>query len=495
MKEGLGLEWRGRGLTALFDALPSGVLVLRVEDTERAESLRIVFANAASEGLLGVGRTALAGELLVDAFPNTAEAEIYRLVAVEQRSHDLGVVSYRDERVNHRFLASAHPLAPDEVAVVFENLSAPPTGVTELAAIVESAEDAIMSKDLEGTILTWNDAAARLYGYSAAEAVGQKISMLLPDDRPRELDGIFARLRSGERLSQFETVRRCKDGSLVEVSLAISPLKDARGTVVGAATIAREIGTRKRAEEQIRELAALVATSEDAIVSRSLDGTIRSWNPAAERLLGYSAEEVVGSRIEIVAPDAANVDLDELRRSLSQGKRHEPFDTRLVRRDGSEVHVSVATSVIRDGSGAVVAIAGVIRDLTEHLRLEEQLRQSQKLEAIGSLAGGVAHDFNNVLTIIRNTSLLLGSGLEDEQARERLQQIDAAVDHAASLTRQLLAFGRRQILRPEADRPQQRAAAQRRPRPPADRGTRADRAPPERASTADRRSTPPSCSS
>ena len=115
MKEGTGLEWRGRGLTALFDALPSGVLVLHVEDSERAESLRIVFANAASEGLLGVSRAALTGQLLVDAFPNTAR-RTYRRVAVEQRSHDLGVVSYGDERVPESpdSLVLAHPLGPDE---------------------------------------------------------------------------------------------------------------------------------------------------------------------------------------------------------------------------------------------------------------------------------------------------------------------------------------------------------------------------------------------
>ena len=189
LKGGQDLEGRGRGLTALFDALPSGVFVLRVEDADRPESLRIVFANAASERVLGVDRSALTGTLLVEAFPNTAEAEIYWRVAVEQRSHDLGVVSYGDERVaDHRFAVTAHPLTLDEVVVVFENLSAPPTRGTELAAIVESAEDAILSKDLEGTILTWNDAATRLYGYSAAEAVGQNISMLLPDDRPHEIE-------------------------------------------------------------------------------------------------------------------------------------------------------------------------------------------------------------------------------------------------------------------------------------------------------------------
>jgi PAS domain S-box-containing protein len=146
--------------------------------------------------------------------------------------------------------------------------------MNELAAIVESAEDAILSKDLEGTILTWNASAERIYGYPAAEAIGSPISMLLPSDRPGEVTEIIDRLRAGEHIDHFETKRVRKDGGVIDVSLTVSPLVNAAGTLVGAATIARDITERKENEVQLQRYAAIIEASEDAIVSRTIDGAI-----------------------------------------------------------------------------------------------------------------------------------------------------------------------------------------------------------------------------
>jgi two-component system cell cycle sensor histidine kinase/response regulator CckA len=324
--------------------------------------------------------------------------------------------------------------------------------MNELAAIVESAEDAILSKDLDGTILTWNMSAERIYGYPAAEAIGSPISMLLPSDRAGEVTEIINRLRAGERVDHFETKRVRKDGGVIDVSLTVSPLTNADGSLVGAATIARDITARKESDAQLQRYAAIIEASEDAIVSRTIDGVITTWNPGAERLFGYTAEEMIGVPVDDVAgssPFEGGMDLEELREQLHRGVHPKPFQTRMKRKDGSTVEVSVATSPVADLSGHVVGVSGVIRDITDQRRLEAQLNQSQKLEAIGSLASGVAHDFNNVLTIIRGSCDLVLKDLTDEKLRHKVGQIDLAAEHAAALTRQLLAFSRQQVLQPE----------------------------------------------
>jgi two-component system cell cycle sensor histidine kinase/response regulator CckA len=324
--------------------------------------------------------------------------------------------------------------------------------MSELTAIVDSAEDAILSKDLNGTILSWNASAERIYGYPAAEAIGKSTSMLLPPDRVNEVAEILDRLRAGEHLAHFETTRVRKDGGVIDVSLTVSPLRDLHGALVGAATIARDITERKKSEAQLQQYAAIIEASEDAIVSRTLDGLITTWNAGAERLFGYSKDEMIGARIDDVSsptPFDGGARLHELREQLNRGVRPKPFDTRMKRKDGTQIDVFVATSPISDSSGRVVGVAGVIRDMTEKRQLESQLVQAQKLEAIGSLAGGVAHDFNNVLTIIRGACELVLKDLTDDELRHKVGQIDLAAEHASALTRQLLAFSRQQVLHPE----------------------------------------------
>ncbi|MEO6788458.1 MAG: PAS domain S-box protein, partial [Chthoniobacteraceae bacterium] len=161
-----------------------------------------------------------------------------------------------------------------------------------LATIVEHSDDAIISKDLKGTIATWNRGAERLFGYSAEEAIGQPITMLFPPDRLGEEAGILAGVRSGKPVKPYETVRRRKDGTLVNVSLSVSPLRDVRGEIVGASKIVRDISERKRAEEVQARLGAIVSSADDGILSKTLDGIVSTWNASAERLFGYTAEEI-----------------------------------------------------------------------------------------------------------------------------------------------------------------------------------------------------------
>jgi two-component system cell cycle sensor histidine kinase/response regulator CckA len=445
------------GLVALLDALPLGAYVFELEDPARPESLRITFANRKSAKTLGIEPSSVIGTLIGERFPQALEesgtARAYRDAILEQTPRELGAVSSGGEGfMRKRFAVAVYPVAPDTAVVLFDDISSGDRRRDELAAIVDSSDDAILSKTLDGEILTWNKAAERTYGYGAAEAIGKQITMLLPLDRKNEISEILVRLRAGERIEQFETTRLRKDGATVEVALTVSPVKDSDGCIVGAATIAREIGDRKAFESHLQRLAAIVETSQDAIVSRDAHGLVTTWNEAAEHLFGYSAEEMVGKPIDAVnvgSPFTGGMSIEQLREALGKGERPTSFETRMSRKDRTPVEVSVSTSPITDASGTVVGAAGVIRDMTGQRRLEERLRQAQKLESIGSLAGGVAHDFNNILTIIRSSSDILRRELDDESLRVLVQQIDLAAGHAAALTGQLLAFSRQQVLQPQ----------------------------------------------
>jgi PAS domain S-box-containing protein len=251
-----------------------------------------------------------------------------------------------------------------------------------LAAIVDNSDDAIVSKDLEGTIQTWNDAATRMYGYTAEEAVGRPIEMLIPDEEQRRTEelNIRASIARGERIDHYETIRRHKSGALIEVSLSISPVRDKAGHIVGAAGIARDISDLKGAYQTSQHLAAIVDNSDDAIVSKDLEGTIQTWNDAATRMYGYTAEEAVGRPIDIVIPDDEKWRAEELniRASIARGERIDHYETIRRHSSGALIEVSLSISPVRDANGRIVGAAGFARDISER----KLFQAAQRLAAI-----------------------------------------------------------------------------------------------------------------
>jgi two-component system cell cycle sensor histidine kinase/response regulator CckA len=247
-----------------------------------------------------------------------------------------------------------------------------------LAALVESSDDAIISQSLDGTITTWNSGAERLFGYSSSEAVGKPVEMLMSLERANEESAILARIKKGERIDHFETARIRKDGKRVDVSVTISPIVGRRGAIVGVSKIARDIGDRKHAEVVQERLAAVLESSDDAIIDQSLDGTITTWNRGAENLFGYSASEAVGKPIQmLLPPERANAELDIPAR-IKKGERISHFETVRVQKDGKRIDVSVTISPIRDSSGAIIGASKLARDISERKYVEKELLRAEE---------------------------------------------------------------------------------------------------------------------
>ena len=257
-----------------------------------------------------------------------------------------------------------------------------------LARVVESSDDAIVSKDLNGTIMSWNRAAERMFGYTAAEAIGQSIRIIIPADRQAEEDMVLGRIRAGQAITHFETVRQRKDGTSIAISLTVSPIHDDAGRVIGASKIARDISELVEAAVVSRRLAEIVESSDDAIVSKDLTGIITSWNPAAERMFGYTAAEAIGQSIRMLIPYELQSEEDMVLARVRAGEKVDHYETVRQRKDGTRLNIALTVSPIRNGRGEVVGASKIARDVTERTRLmkvaSDQANNAEKLGEVGA---------------------------------------------------------------------------------------------------------------
>jgi two-component system, LuxR family, sensor kinase FixL len=318
-----------------------------------------------------------------------------------------------------------------------------------LAALVESSNDAIFTKDLDGNVRTWNQGAELMYGYTAAEIVGRSVSLLVPPGHPDEISGILAKISSGELVRHYETVRQTKDGRRLDVSLAVSPLRDAAGTVIGASTIARDITTQRRDVERLREsearLRSIVEAAVDGIVVIDARGRIEAFNPGAERLFGYRADEVFGLNVSVLMPQPYSDEHDGyMARYLKTGAARIigiGREVTALRKDGSTfpVHLSVGEMSLAGER----KFTGILHDLSTRVQMEGRLREQAALVRLGEMAAVIAHEVKNPLAAVRGAIQVIGKRLP-AGSREGavVTDIIARIDTLNQLVKDLLLFAR-----------------------------------------------------
>ncbi|HEX8393269.1 MAG TPA: PAS domain S-box protein [Longimicrobium sp.] len=320
--------------------------------------------------------------------------------------------------------------------------------------LVDAVQDySILLLDREGYVASWNAGAERMTGYRAEEVLGRHISLFYP--APSVEDGSPAadlEQAASQGRVEREGWRRRRDGTPFWMNTVLTALHDDAGRLTGFAEITRDLTERQAADEALRASEALLRSVleeiSDAITLKDLNGRYLLVNPAAARIVGVPAGQMLGHRLEELRgePVAHRVagSADRVIATGNAGTWEEAYDDR-----GRTRVISITQSPYHDASGALTGVLTVTRDITEQRVLEEQFRQSQKMEAVGRLAGGIAHDFNNILMAVGgHVQLLLRRTPEEDATRWSLEEIKKGADRAAALTRQLLAFSRRQVLRP-----------------------------------------------
>ena len=317
------------------------------------------------------------------------------------------------------------------------------------SAVVESSNDAIITKLLDGPITGWNGAAERLFGFTAAETVGENIDIIVPPERRTETSNVVERIRRGEPIELYETVRMHKDGRSIDVSLSISPIRTASGKIVGISMAARDITenkqTQKALTQEMEERRRIFDTSNDLILVTDTSGNFIQVSPSVTAILGYQPSDMIGhSAVKFIHPDDLENTRSEMR-AARRGQNKRNFETRYIDKEGK----AVALNWTGTWSEPVRRHFFIGRDLTEKQAAEAQLRHVQKMDAIGQLTGGVAHDFNNILTVITGTIGILEDAVAgDPQLAAIARLIDEAAERGANLTKHLLAFARKQPLQP-----------------------------------------------
>jgi PAS domain S-box-containing protein len=408
--------------------------------------------NKAATRMFGYEPKEVVGQsILLIVPPDLHGEELENLERLRRGEHIKHYQTQRLRKGGHRvdITIAVSPISDSGNRVIGSALIARDIGVQQreqaaharLAAIVESSDDAIIAKDLNGIVTDWNATAERMFGYTAEEMVGRSILTIVPPELQHEEPIILSKIRAGERLEHYETSRLHKSGRRVDVSLTLSPMRDARGRVFGASKIARDITDRIRSDNARMMLAAIVESSEDAIISKTLDGIITTWNASAERLFGYKPEEIIGQSVLRLIPRELHYEEPHIIAKLRSGERIEHFETRRMRKNGEIIDISLTVSPIRDQKGRVVGASKIVRDISDRKAAEAAIIEKEKLAAAGRLAATLAHEVNNPLESITNLAYLLAHHQPlDEESRRYADLLLKEVQRAGEITRQTLSY-------------------------------------------------------
>jgi two-component system, cell cycle sensor histidine kinase and response regulator CckA len=434
--------------TALLDAAPDAMVCVAADG-------RIILVNAQAERLFGYQRQDLEGQLIEILVPEAARAvhpqrRAGYVADPVARPMGAGMQLAARRRDGSTFPAEISlsaidtgegPLVMAAVRDVTRQREGTATAA-RLASIIQSSHFAVIGETLDRVITSWNPAAERLYGYTAAEMIGRHIDVLIAPERRDEEKGIAAAITRGDRVEQFQSDRVHKDGTTVRVWMTLSPIADSTGTIVGLSTVSRDITGRKRAVARFR---GLIDAAPDAMVCVTADGRITLVNVHAERLFGYQRQDLEGQLIEILVPEAARAMHPQRRAGYMADPVARPMGpgTQLAarRRDGSTFQAEISLSAVDIDDGALVMAA--VRDVTQQRQQQDDLERAYR--NLESFAYSVAHDLRTPLRAMAGFSAALMEDCGDnlgETGRGYAQRIEIASEQMATLIDDLLHLSR-----------------------------------------------------
>ncbi|MEO8451779.1 MAG: PAS domain S-box protein [Gemmatimonadota bacterium] len=410
-------------------------------------------SEASNSGLPGIGANYLdLARLESGPYAEMGSAAFLGITAVLDGSLPHFALEYQGHSALQRFLLTVSPLAATSTTaavVTHLEITGMLVGAEQFRELALHIPQALWVMDAErGTFLYVSPGYSRIWGRSGQSLLndpGSYLEAIHPADRAMMSAADAAMCQTGHLEVECHIVR--PDQSVRLVSIQSFPVLGEQGRLVRSIGVVEDITERKAGQDDHARLAAIVDRSDDAIVSSTLDGIVLTWNPGAERLYGYVAEEMVGRSISVLfTPDHYEEYLRTMERA-TKGEEVAAYESQRLRKDGKLIEVSASIAPILVSTGEVVGISRIDHDLAKVKLLEAQFRQAQKMEAVGRLAGGVAHDFNNLLTIIAGYSeILLGDLPPGDPGRDWVMEIKKAGQRASALTRQLLAFSRKQVL-------------------------------------------------
>ncbi len=355
------------------------------------------------------------------------------------------------------------PIPDNQVITIIRNITERKQSLRLLGSAVEQATECIVITDTEPSepkILFINPAFTKMTGYSAEEAAGKTLWFL---QGPRTDQAVLSRLRESLAKGEVfkgETISYRKNGTEFDMDWQVAPIRNSNGTITHFLSIQRDITERRGAEEALQRLRdehiLILNSLGEGVHGMGLDGQITFENPASAAMLGYDVTDLIGLDAHAVLHHTRAdgtpypVEACPIHATLKDGLVHHARDEVFWRKDGSSFPVEYTSTALRDKDGAIIGATVVFTDITERKRLEAQVVQSQKLETVGKLAGGIAHEFNSIMTaIIGQSELLLQELPKGDPIAKKPAEIRKAAERAAVLTRQLLAYGRKQLLQPE----------------------------------------------
>jgi PAS domain S-box-containing protein len=319
----------------------------------------------------------------------------------------------------------------------------------QVAAIAESSGDAIISGSLDGSVTSWNLAAERMFGYSSQEIIGKSADILAHKDRASEVQAVREQIKAGKNVEHLETKRVRKDGTVFPVLLTVSPIRNADGAIAGTSVIYSDLTRQQGALASAQRIAAIVEHSQDAIIGMTLDGTITSWNPAAEKMFGYSSQEIIGRSADLLMPEDRAGEAGAVADEVSVSQPVEELETKRVRKDGTAFPVLLTLSPICDAVGTVVGESMICRDVTKQKEASDLLRSmiEASLDSLVAISPeGTITDANEATVRLTGVprSQLIGTSFSDyftepEKAEEIYQLVfteGMAVDYPLTLRRQ-----------------------------------------------------------